>query len=121
AETVLKDAIRNNPKDTQLRLTLAQFYYGTNNRTQLVALLDQMKADLKQFPDAYLQSGDFYLRVNSIDEAINQYEEGIKKDSSRRNTYLKHEIEAYVRAGKTNEAYAKNDLILKNDPKDPEA
>ncbi|HEX4275183.1 MAG TPA: tetratricopeptide repeat protein [Bryobacteraceae bacterium] len=121
AESVLKDAIRENPKDTQLRLTLAQFYFGTNNRTQLVTLLNQMKGDLKEFPDAYFQSGDFYLRVNSVDEAVKQYEEGIQKDPSRRNTYLKHEIEAYVRAGKTNLAFDKNEQILKNDPKDPEA
>src|SRR5580658_9165992 len=121
AEAILKDALRNNPKDTQLRLTLARFYYGSGKRTELVALLNQMKSDLKQFPNAYFQSGDFYLRVNSVDEAIKEYEEGIKKDPDRRNTYLKHEIEAYIRSGKPNLAYAKNELILKNDSKDPEA
>jgi tetratricopeptide (TPR) repeat protein len=121
AEAVLKEAIGNNPKDTQLRLTLAQFYFGTNKRPDLVALLNQMKGDLKQFPDAYFQSGDFYLRVGSYDEAVKQYEEGIQKDSVRKNTYLKHEIEAYVRAGKQNLAREKNDLILKSDAKDPEA
>ncbi|MGA2712355.1 MAG: tetratricopeptide repeat protein [Bryobacteraceae bacterium] len=121
AEAVLKEAIGNNPKDTQLRLTLAQFYFGTNKRPELVALLNQMKGDLKQFPDAYFQSGDFYLRVGSYDEAVKQYEEGIQKDSARKNTYLKHEIEAYVRAGKSNLAREKNELILKSDSKDPEA
>jgi tetratricopeptide (TPR) repeat protein len=121
AEAVLKNAIGNNPKDTQLRLTLARFYYGTGKNTELVALLNQMKGDLKQFPNAYFQSGDFYLRVNNVDEAIKQYEEGIRKDPPRKNTYLKHEIEAYIRSGKANLAYEKNELILKNDPKDPES
>ena len=83
AEAVLKEAIANNPKDTQLRLTLAQYYYGTNKRAELVALLNQMKGDLKQFPDAYFQSGDFYLRVGSFDEAVKQYDEGIQKDLAR--------------------------------------
>jgi tetratricopeptide (TPR) repeat protein len=121
AEAILKSAIASSPKDTQLRLSLAQFYFGANKRPELVALLNQMKGDLKQFPDAYFQSGDFYLRVNAVDDAVKQYEEGIQKDSSRKNTYLKHEIEAYVRAGKTNLAFEKNELILKNDSKDPEA
>jgi len=121
AEAVLKDAIRNNPKDTQLRLTLARFYYSAGKNTELVALLNQMKSDLKQFPNAYFQSGDFFLRVNSVDEALKQYEEGIQKDPSRKNAYLKREIEAYVRAGKTNLACDKNELVLKNDPKDPES
>lgn len=121
AEAVLKDAIRNNPQDTQLRLTLAQFYYGTGKRNELVDQLNQMKHDLKRFPNAYIQAGDFYLRVNSVDDAMKQYEEGIQKDPSRKNTYLKHEIEAYIRSGKPNLAYEKNEQILKSDPKDPEA
>src|ERR1019366_3778166 len=121
AEAILKTAIQNNPKDTQLRLTLAQFYYGTNKRTELVALLNQMKGDLKQFPDAYFQSGDFYLRVANFDEAVKQYDEGIQQHSARKYAYLKPEIEAYVRAGKPALAREKNDLILKNDSKDPES
>ena len=121
AEEILKSAVQNNPKDTTARLTLAQFYFGTSKRTELVALLDQMKNDLKNFPDAYFQSGDFYLRVNDTDDAIREYEAGRKKDSSRNNDYLKHEIEAYVRSGKGNLAYDKNEEILKNDPKDAEA
>ena len=121
AEATLKSAIQANPKDTQLRLTLAQFYFAANKRPELMAMLDQMKNDLKNFPDAYFQSGDFYLRVNSVDDAIREYEAGAKKDSSRKSLYLKHEIEAYVRAGKSNLAYDKNEEILKSDPKDPEA
>jgi tetratricopeptide (TPR) repeat protein len=46
AETILKDAIKNNPKDPQLRLTLAQFYFGTNKHQELVTLLNEMKGDL---------------------------------------------------------------------------
>ena len=121
AEATIKAAIQANPTKTDLRLILAQFYFGTNKRDQLVTLLNQMKADLKQFPDAYIQSGDFYARVRSYDEAVKQYEEGIQKDPSRRNTYLKHEIEVYVTQGKTDFAFKKNEEILKNDPKDPEA
>jgi tetratricopeptide (TPR) repeat protein len=80
-----------------------------------------MKGDLKQFPDAYFQSGDFYLRVNDVNQAIKEYEAGLKKDSSRKNRYLKHEIQAYVISGKVNLAYDKNEELLKNDPKGPES
>lgn len=121
AENILKQAIKNNPKDTGLRFQLAQFYYATGKRQELVSQIDQMKSDLKEFPNAYFQAGDFYLRVNQADEAVKQYELGIQKDPSRRNTYLKHEIEAYVRTGRNQTAYDKNEQILKNDPKDPEA
>jgi tetratricopeptide (TPR) repeat protein len=121
AETLLKTSMKDNPKDTALRLELARFYFGTNNKDSLLALLSQMKGNLKDFPQAFLQSGDFFLRVNQFDEAVKQYEEGIKKDPGQKNTYLKHEIEAYVRQNKLDLAKAKNEEILKSDPKDPEA
>lgn len=121
AEAVLKSAIQSAPKNTQLRLMLAQFYFGTNKRPELLALLNQMKGDLKSFPDAYFQAGDFYLRVNQVDDAIKQYEEGIQKDPSRKDTYLKHEVQAYAKSGRTELAYEKNQQILKDNPKDPEA
>ena len=121
AEALLKQAIADNPKETSLRLQLAQFYYGTNKHEELVALLAGMKKDLKSFPDAYVQAGDFYQRVGQYDDAQKQYDEGIKADPARKAAYLKHQIETLVRQGKFQEAYTKNDVILKDDPKDPEA
>ncbi len=121
AEAIIQEAIKNNPKDTSLRLTLAQFYFGTGRRDDLVAQLNLMKKDLKNFPNAYIQAGNFYLRVNDPDDAIKEYEQGIQKDPSRKNTYLKYEVQAYVRTGKDSLAYEKNEQILKSDPKDPEA
>jgi len=121
AEALLKSEIQNNPKATDLRLRLAQFYYGTNRRDDLIALLNKMKSDLKQFPQAYIQAGDFYLRVGQVDEAVKQYEQGIQKDPDRRIAYMKHQIEAYLRENKADLAYARNNEILKIDAKDPEA
>jgi tetratricopeptide (TPR) repeat protein len=121
AEKVLNSAISNNPKDPALRLELARFYFVTHNNDALLALLKQMKSNLKDFPQAYMQAGDFYIRVNQFDEALKQYEEGIQKDPKQKISYLKHEIEAYVRQNNLAVAKAKNDEILKQDPKDPEA
>lgn len=121
AEKVLNSAVASNPKETSVRLELARFYYGTDNKDALLKLLSKMKSNLKDFPQAYMQAGDFFIRVDQFDEAIKQYEEGIKKDPKQKNTYLKHEIEAYVRQNKLDLARSKNEEILKDDPKDPEA
>ncbi len=121
AEAILKKAIAAVPKDAGLRLRLAQFYWGTRRQDDLVALLADMKKDLKLFPDAYIQSGDFYLRIAQYDNAIKEYEDGIKRDVARTNDYLKREIDVYIRQGNSTMALAKNDQILRNDPKDPEA
>ncbi len=52
---------------------------------------------------------------------MKEYEAGIKADKDKTNTYLKAEIGVYIRQGNAVMAQAKNDQILKNDPKDPEA
>ncbi len=121
AETLLKKAIKNNPKDSALRLELARYYLATNKRDDLLKLLNEMKSDLRQFPSAYIQAGDFFLRVNQFDEALKQFEEGIKKDPEQKISYMKHEIEVYVRSNRIQMATAKNEEVLKLDPKDPEA
>jgi len=121
AESTLKKAISNNPKDTRMRLELARYYLATNRRPELLAMLDGMKSNLKDFPQAYIQAGDFFVRVGQFDEAIKQFDEGISKDPKNKSTYLKHEVETYVHANKMQLATARNEEILKLDPKDPEA
>jgi tetratricopeptide (TPR) repeat protein len=121
AEATLKSAVAAVPKDAQLRLELAQFYYVTKRQDDLIALLNDMQKDLKQFPRAYFQAGAFFGRLGQYDAAIRQYEEGIKHDPAQKASYLKSEIEAYIRQGNMVMAQAKNDEILRDDPKDPEA
>jgi tetratricopeptide (TPR) repeat protein len=121
AEAQLKAAIAAVPKDTSMRLMLAQFYFGTHRQDDLVKLLSEMKKDLKSFPRAYFQTGAFYIRVNQLDQAIKEYEAGIKADPDNTNAYLKSEIEVYIRQNNITMAQSKNDQILKNDSKDPEA
>jgi tetratricopeptide (TPR) repeat protein len=121
AEAALKSAIAAMPKDASLRLRLAQFYYGTQRQDELIALLNDMKKDLKMFPNAYLDCGDFFLRAGQFDTAQKQYEAGIRYDKDRTNLYLKREIEVYIRQGNLAMAQTKNQQILQSDPKDPEA
>ena len=121
AEAILKKAIRNNPKESNLRLDLASYYLATNKRPELVSLLTEMKGNLKDFPQAYVQAGDFYMRVGRFDDAIKEFEEGIAKDPKNKVSYLKHEIETYIHQNRIDLATSKNEQILKIDAKDPEA
>ncbi len=121
AESILKAAIAAVPKDTSMRLMLAQFYYASHRQDDLVKMLNDMKGDLKSFPSAYFQAGSFYTRINQLDQALKEYEAGIKADSKNTNAYLKAEIEIYIRQNNLQMAQSKNNEILKNDSKDPEA
>jgi tetratricopeptide (TPR) repeat protein len=121
AEALLKKAIAANPKDFNFRTILAAHYFSNGNKAEGVKILDEMKANVRDFPRAYLTAGDFYLRVKDTANAIKSYEEGEQKDKPHKVDYQKRIIEVYTQQGKMAQAYEKNLEILKDNPKDPES
>ena len=121
AEALLKSAIANNPKHHAFITLLAAHYYGQKRRDDMVRVLGDMKARSKDFPQAYLMAGDFYLRVGDPDSAIREYKDGIAKDQVRKLEYQKRIIEVLMRQGKKAEAAEMNGAILKDRPKDNDA
>ncbi len=121
AEDILKRAIANNPKDFSFRTLLAGFYFSQGNRAEMAHVLDDLEANYKEFPQAYLTAGDFYSRIRDLDTSMKQFQEGERKDPGRKQEYRKREIEVLLRQGKTDEAYAKTLEMLKENPKDSDA
>lgn len=121
AETVLKLAVSNNPKEYGYLTMLARHYYTLRRRDDMVKVLDQIKSHAKEFPNAYLTVGDFYFRLGDGDEALRQYKDGMQADPKRKAVYQKHMIEVYMGQGKRPAAAEINDAILKDNPKDNDA
>jgi len=121
AEAVLKSAAQNNPKQYAFLTALALHYSMLHRRDDMINVLQQIKAHAKDFDQAYLVVGDFYLRLGDGDSAIKEYREGIQKDSKKKLTYEKRIIETLMRQGKRNEAAEINQQILKDVPDDPDA
>jgi len=121
AVAVLKKAIADNPKSYEFQTILAAHYFAANNKAEGAKVLESLKANFREYPQAYFTAGDFYLRVNDGSEAVKQYEEGIRQDPTHKVDYQKRIIEAYIHDNKTAQAYEKNLEILKENPKDPEA
>lgn len=121
AEQVLKEQIRNNPKEHALLLNLAQHYYDLKKREEVVKVLEELKQRAKEYPQAYEKAGDFYFRLGDGAEAIRQYEEGLKSGVGNKSVYKKRMIEVYMAQGKRDEARKVNDEIREADPKDADA
>ncbi|HZT31253.1 MAG TPA: tetratricopeptide repeat protein [Bryobacteraceae bacterium] len=121
AEGVLKTAYANNPKQYVYLTMLAAYYYGRNRRDDMLRVLAQIKAHAKDYPQAYLTVGDFYLRVGDGEEAVRQYKEGIANDPAKKAAYQKRIVEVMMRQGKRAEAAQVNAQILKDNPKDNDA
>jgi tetratricopeptide (TPR) repeat protein len=120
-EAILKEAFQNNPKQFGFLTLLAMHYYGQRQRDEMVSVLNQIKSHAKDFDQAYLTVGDFYLRMGDGDSAIREYKEGIQKDPKKKNTYQKRVIEVLMRQGKRPEAAEVNAQILKDTPDDTDA
>ena len=121
AEQVLKMAFENNPKQYGFLTLLAMHYFGLQRRDEMVGVLNKIKSHAKDFEQAYLTVGDFYLRTGDGDSAIREYKEGIAKDAKKKATYQKRVIEVLMRQGKRSDAAEVNSQILKEDPKDNDA
>ncbi len=121
AEAILKQARAANPKDYNFATLLAAHYFNQNNKAEGAKILDELKGNFKDYPQAYFTAGDFYLRMNDGPEAIRQYELGEKNDPTKKVDYQKRVVEVLMHDGKTAQAYDKNLEILKANPKDPEA
>jgi len=118
AEQVLKLAYQNNPKQYGFLTLLAMHYYAQRRPGDMVKVLDQIKSHAKDYPEAYLTVGDFYLRMGDGDSAIREYKDGLVKDPKKKSTYQKRVIEVLMRQGKRSEAAEVNNEILKADPSD---
>ncbi len=118
---ILKRGIAALPNDFSFRTMLAAYYYSQNDRQDMARVLSETESNLKQFPQAYLTAGDFYVRINDLDTASKQYQEGAQKDPNRRAEYDKREVEVMLRQGKKDQAYTKTLEMLKTNPSDLDA
>ena len=89
AEQVLKSASEANPKQFGYLVLLARHYLALGHRDQMIGVLNQIKGHAKEFDQAYLTVGDFYLSIGDGDTAIKEYKEGIAKDSKKKAQYQK--------------------------------
>ena len=121
AERILKSKVENNPKVADGYLQLAAHYYGLKRRPEMVATLDRLSSNSKDFPSSELVVGDFFLRIRDLDQAAAHYQEGIKRQPKEKHTYQKRIIEVMVKQNKKDEAQQLVTEILKEDAKDPEA
>jgi len=125
AEQVLKLGSQNNPKQFGYLTLLAGHYYMQKQREEMLGVLNQIKSHAKEYEQAYITVGDFYLRMGDPDSAVREYREGMSKDLNkdvkRKATYEKRIIEVLMRQGKRGEAAELNSQILKDDPGDNDA
>jgi tetratricopeptide (TPR) repeat protein len=88
---------------------------------EIARIVENLEAHFKEYPDAFLMAGNFYVRIGDPERAIRQYNEGMAADTTRKVDYQKRIIEVFLLQNKSAQAYALNLEILQDHPHDPEA
>jgi tetratricopeptide (TPR) repeat protein len=121
AEKILKTRGANNPNDPAAVLELAAFYATRSRENDMQAALRRMLDDPKTFPQAHLQVGDLYLRLQRWDEALQQYNDGAQANPKDKVVYLKRVADVWLAQGKGEQANQVVDDILAQKPGDEAA
>jgi Flp pilus assembly protein TadD len=87
----------------------------------MTSTLQRLLNNPKDFPDARLQVGDFYLRTSKWDAAIGTLEEGARLNPTDAVRYQIRIANALLAQGKKTDAGQLVALILKDHPNEPEA
>jgi len=122
AESVLKTRVGNNPKEGSYLLDLAAHYARSQKPAEMRAILQRLLDDPKDFPQARLWVGDFYVSLRNYPEAVRYFEEGARtaKDAEKVR-YQKGAGAALLAEGKGAQASSTIDQIVKENPQDQEA
>jgi tetratricopeptide (TPR) repeat protein len=121
AEQLIKEAIKNNPKDAQYMELLASHYVAMGRRDDVLDVLQKIKSHAKEWDGVYQSVADFYLRINDTESALREYREAMVKDPKRKTAYEHSIIEVLLHQGKRSEAAEMNSQMLKENPKDNDA
>ncbi|HEX4137618.1 MAG TPA: tetratricopeptide repeat protein [Bryobacteraceae bacterium] len=121
AEEILKKKVERNPKNGLYRVELARFYSRAGQTARAQSVLDTMTGDPRNFPQGYLDAGDYYLEGRNWQEARREYALGAQNDRKSGTIYLKRLMRVALAMNDRPAAEQLVEQILKRQPDDRDA
>ncbi len=121
AEQVMALKVKNDPKNVDIIIQQAGFYFALQHKDQADAVLKSLLAREKELPEAHMKVGDFYIRTRDYDRAFAVFSDGAKQGGSRANDYRLKLALVQVAIGRKPEAQQTIESVLKDDPKNNNA
>ena len=118
AEKIVQRKIQNIPHSAGPRLQLAAHYARLNKQLEMAQTLQPLLDNPKEFPQARLQIGDFYYGLGNSQEALAQYQEGLKSSSPDKLLYQKRAAATLVGLGNRDAAIKMVEAALQEHPAD---
>jgi tetratricopeptide (TPR) repeat protein len=120
AENVLRTKVNNNTRNADYVLQLARHYNRLHNTSEMNGALQRLLDDPKDFPQARLWVGDFYLGLRDYAEAIGYYQQGANAspDAKTKVLYEIRNVLALLSEGKRDEAFRLTEHLQQQHPGD---
>ena len=116
AETLVLKRCEHNPKTITAWLHLAAHYHRTGQLEQRDQTLARITANSTDFPAAYMEVGDFYVRLQDFDKAIEQYKFGASNHPDQNTAFQVRIAQTLTANGMPAEALELAKQVLKEDP-----
>ena len=112
AEAVLKSHIANDPANAVGYVNYSNYLVHRNRYPEAEGVIRQVLNDKKSFPDAHQLVGDFYLRAGKLQQALAEFNQGIKEDPKRDIGYQERIIATLSHEGVSDPAKQKQAVEL---------
>jgi tetratricopeptide (TPR) repeat protein len=121
AEKILQTKADSNPKEAAYLLQLAAYYARGQKRDRMAQTLQRLLNNPADFPQARLLVGDFYNSLGDREEAMRQFEEGMRPNSKDKPIYQTRIARILAAQNKRDDAVHMLDAVLKEHPDNDEA
>ena len=116
AEAVLRERVKNDPKNPVGYQNLANYLLASNRPAEAETLMRQILAD-KGFTNGHELVGDFYVRAKKYDQALAEYQQGEKEDPKNSVKYQERIVALHAYSGRTDQASQMAKELAEKNPK----
>ncbi len=121
AEAVLRERAQKNPSNVIALQNLANYLVVTNRFDEAESIIRRVADDKKTFPDGRQILGDFYFRTKKFDQALQQFQAGLKEDPKHAIQYQERIVNVYQATNRRSDALQLAKTLAEKNPKDASA
>jgi tetratricopeptide (TPR) repeat protein len=121
AEAVLRERVKQDPSSVVGTENLANYLLANNRYPEAEATIKPLLDDKKKFPTGHQAVGDFYFRAKKYDQALQQYQAGLKEDPKNKTQYNQRIVGVYEATGRNDDALRLAKQMADDEPKNTAA
>ncbi len=121
AEAVLREHVQKDPVSVAATENLANYLTLTNRYPEAETVIKRVLDHPKDIPAGHEVVGDFYFRARKYDQALQQFQTGLKDDPKNAMPYQERIVAVYQKTGRTADALQLAKSVADKNPKDSTA